>query len=345
MLEPVGSACNLRCVYCYQDPIRVPKNVMSEPILEKSISDALELGDKIRFLWHGGEPLLAGREFFQKAYDLQEFYKKPDQLIENHIQTNATLVNKEWARFLAKYGFKVGTSLDGPEHLHNLTRDRSYQKVIRGIKNIQATSNTVGVVITISTFNVDYPDEIWEKLILPKDLATAWEINICTSTETSSFTPSEEKSIWFLCRLFDLWLENDNPEIYIKTFRVVLRALMGANPGDCAFECNKCNLFLAIDELGDVYTCNRFLKREVAHLGNIKTQKLQDILNSEKAKTLYWKISGLKPECKNCKWLLACGGGCAFQRWMSTGRFDAGFPECKIRKALFSHIENKIKNG
>lgn len=318
---------------------------MSVDILEKSVADGLELGNSIRFLWHGGEPLLAGRDFFEKAWCFQKHYKKDGQLIENHIQTNLTLANKDWTQFLAEYNFKVGTSLDGPESIHNYMRSGSYQKVVQGIKNIQITDNTVGVVITVGKHNVDYPDEIWREIILPKKLSTSWEVNICAATETECFTPSNEKSIRFLTRLFDLWMENDDPDIYIKTFWVILRTLIGGSPRDCAFEYNKCNLFVAIDELGDVYTCNRFLKREVAWLGNIRNQKLKEIIDGEKAKTLYKEIAGLKAECRTCKWLMACGGGCAFQRWMSTKKFDAGFPGCEVRKALFSYIANKIKSG
>ncbi len=42
------------------------------------------------------------------------------------MQTNGTLLDEEWGRFLAAEGFSVGLSLDGPRELHDryrLTRD------------------------------------------------------------------------------------------------------------------------------------------------------------------------------------------------------------------------------
>jgi len=344
MVDPVGTACNLRCRYCYQESVREDIRIMPREILEKLTMDALQLGKEIRFLWHGGEPLLAGKEFFRQAYQFQQKFQRSHQHVENHMQTNATLIDKDWASFLVDHGFKVGTSLDGPRSIHNSVRDASFTAVVQGIRNLQAAGATAGVVVTVSKFNVNHPEQIWKKLILPNDLAHSWEINICVETGVSNFTPSKEDSIRFWITLFDLWWENDNANIRVNPYWTVLRALLGGTPGDCAFEYNKCKIFSAVDEVGDVYTCNRFLKRKVAHLGNIKEESLKNILESEKAEILYRKIAGLKPECKQCKWLLACGGGCAFQRWLSKGRFDAGFPECEVRKALFSHIEKRMQD-
>lgn len=346
MIDPVGSACNLRCKYCYQDPVRSTKtlSIMPYSLLEKLIRETIDLDTSIlRFLWHGGEPLLAGLDFFKTAYHLQQKYKKPGQIIENHVQTNATLIDEKWADFLCNHHFQIGTSIDGPKNIHNITRSNSFRKTVSGIKHIKQKGRSVGIIITINKINVIYPEEIWRELIVPKELATSWDVNICSSTETSAFTPKFEQAVSFLNRLFDLWFQHDDPEIYIKTFWIAIRALVGGRPNDCAFEYNKCRHFLAIDEKGNVYPCNRFLKREFVYLGNIEKQNLIDILNSTRAKQIYLNMSRLKPECKNCKWLFVCGGGCAFQRWLDSGTFDGDFLECGIRKEFFSHVETAIK--
>jgi len=347
MIEPVGSSCNLNCLYCYQASVRDKKGIKIMPIslLGEIIPQVLKLGKSIRFLWHGGEPLLAGLDFFKEVVNLQQYYKKSDQVIENHIQTNATLINKSVAEFLIVNNFHAGTSLDGPEEVHNLTRNGSFKKVIQGIRNIQEAGGEVGIIITLNRHNVDYPVEIWENLIKPKKLARSWDINICTPTEISHLEPSPEKALFFLKTLFDLWLENDDPQIYIKTFWIILRALLGGRTKDCAFEYNKCRFFMAIDEDGNVYPCNRFLKRPVAFLGDIHDSSVSEILNNKETRIFYDRMSRLKPECKSCKWLNICGGGCPFQRWLSSGRFDGDFPECYIRKQFFSYIEEKIVKG
>lgn len=342
MIEPVGGGCNLNCIYCYQEPVRNKIQVMPSYILEKITPDNITLGDRIKFLWHGGEPLLAGIAFFKNAVEIQKRFNQKGVKIINSIQTNATLIDQKWARFFAENDFRVGTSLDGPSDLHNISRSNSFEKALQGIRNIQKTGKDVGIVITVNKYNVDFPRIIWKEIIEHKQIATSFETNICSSTELSDFVPDTEKATNFLIQLFDLWLEKDDPSIYIKTFRVLLRFLMGGNAGDCAFEYSKCNQFAAIDEKGDVYVCNRFMKRDIAYLGNILNHNLKDIISSEKAKNLYHQIASIKKECRVCEWLMCCGGGCAFQRWIHTGRFDAGFPECELRKKLFSYIKNRV---
>jgi len=342
MIEPVGGNCNLKCKYCYQESIRTTVKIMPEEVLRKLILDAIALNKKIKFLWHGGEPMLAGLDFFKKAVELQKRFNQNKTEIVNAIQTNATLINDDWATFFTENHFKIGTSIDGPKWLHNETRNRSYEQVMKGIQKIQKNGGEVGIIITVSKNNVDFPEEVWREIIEPKQISRSFEINICSSTEITNLTPSHDQSLNFLIKIFDLWIKEDDPEIYIKTFRVVLRYLLGGEAGDCAFEYNKCNRFVAIDESGDAYICNRFIKRPIAYLGNILEQNLKDIFKSEKATRLYEQVARIKEDCKKCEWLMCCGGGCAFQRWVHTGRFNAGFPECELRKNFFSYVKNKL---
>ena len=55
-----------------------------------------------------------GVDFFARCLQLQREHRRPGQTILNTIQTNATLVDDTWARFLADNDFLVGVSIDGP---------------------------------------------------------------------------------------------------------------------------------------------------------------------------------------------------------------------------------------
>ena len=94
---------------------------MSDEMLEEHIRQYIEAqtGDEVVFSWQGGEPTMLGLEFFRKVVELQARYKKPDQRIENDLQTNGTLLDAEWAAFLKKHNFLVGLSCDGPKRLHD----------------------------------------------------------------------------------------------------------------------------------------------------------------------------------------------------------------------------------
>lgn len=338
ILEPVGSACNLRCSYCYQDPVREKKKLMSREILEKIFSDSALLNRRMKIIWHGGEPLLAGLEFFKESLRAQEKYLDGKGAV-NSIQTNATLITEKWARFLSENSFKVSTSIDGPKRVHDITRCDSFDRVSRGIKKLRRFTKKNGILITVQKHNVNFHQLIWEEIIKPKELANSFDVSIVSPTETNDLTPPTNKAFEFLKNLFDLWMHEDNPDISIRSFMSILRALKGGNPHLCSLEYKKCADFIAIDNLGDAYFCNRFMKREVAYLGNILSQSLKVLLETKQR--FYEDVVSLRLECRECKWLVACGGGCPYYKWAGSGSFNGENPECSLRKRLFSHIKKE----
>ena len=129
MIKPIGAICNLDCTYCYylhkKDLLgSSSKFQMSDEILETHIRQYIEGqdGPEVVFSWQGGEPTLLGVDFFAKVVELQKKYKRPHQSVENDLQTNGTLLNEEWAKFLHEHNFLVGLSMDGPKKLHDTFR-------------------------------------------------------------------------------------------------------------------------------------------------------------------------------------------------------------------------------
>ena len=97
---------------------------MTDDVLEKYIKQHISATteDIINFSWHGGEPLLAGIDFYKKVLHLQSKYKPSGKTILNGIQTNGTLLDEKWCAFFAENNFIIGISIDGPEELHDLNR-------------------------------------------------------------------------------------------------------------------------------------------------------------------------------------------------------------------------------
>src|SRR5450759_4620306 len=127
--KPVGSACNLSCRYCYYlDKKKLYKSAdhipMADDVLEKYVIQHIQAStdDIVSFTWHGGEPLLAGIDFYRKVLKLQSAHKPPGRTIMNGIQTNGTLIDEEWCKFLAENEFVIGISTDGPGEFHNINR-------------------------------------------------------------------------------------------------------------------------------------------------------------------------------------------------------------------------------
>lgn len=127
MVKPAGSSCNLDCSYCYYLDKAMQyggyQRVMSDELLELYTRQYIEANDVdvVHFNWHGGEPLLLGIDFFNKAMSLQQKYADGKR-IENTLQTNGTLVNEQWCDLFTSNHFLVGISLDGPEDIHDAYR-------------------------------------------------------------------------------------------------------------------------------------------------------------------------------------------------------------------------------
>ena len=109
--KPGGSICNLDCHYCYylKKEHLYPKGEsfrMPDSILEKYIIQHIDASSDsvINFSWHGGEPTLLGLDYFRKIVELQRKHQPPNQRITNGIQTNGTLLDEDWCRFLAAEG-------------------------------------------------------------------------------------------------------------------------------------------------------------------------------------------------------------------------------------------------
>ncbi len=138
-VKPVGSNCNLKCKYCYAAPFSKEKiQIMPENILEATVKKFFQYQKNIFFSWHGGEPLIPGIEFYKTFVKILNKYKTEEHKIQNLIQTNATLITDDFAKFFKENDFKVSISLDGSQKIHNTNRIYkdgigSFENVMRGV--------------------------------------------------------------------------------------------------------------------------------------------------------------------------------------------------------------------
>ena len=127
MAKPIGAICNLDCKYCFYSSKKELYSEedlkMSDRVLEEYVCQYIGANDnpEVTFAWQGGEPTLMGIDFFIKAIQFQEKYKKPGMQIFNTIQTNGTLLNEAWCEFFRENNFLVGISIDGPKNFMTFT--------------------------------------------------------------------------------------------------------------------------------------------------------------------------------------------------------------------------------
>src|SRR3954452_17222234 len=131
VMQPT-TLCNLDCAYCYL-PFRAADNRMPVEVAEAvaaSVSSWTRTG-RFSVVWHGGEPLAAGREH------LAALFAPFGAGVEHHVQTNATLIDDAWCEFFAEHQVRVSVSVDGPPERNGdrVTRGGkpAYDRIMRGI--------------------------------------------------------------------------------------------------------------------------------------------------------------------------------------------------------------------
>ena len=128
MLKPASGLCNLRCKYCFYADEAANREtasygMMSEDTLEQILKRTLAFAEgSCTVVFQGGEPTLAGLDFFRKAMELEKKWNVNHVAIHNSIQTNGILLDREWATFLKEHNFLVGISLDGNRRVHDANR-------------------------------------------------------------------------------------------------------------------------------------------------------------------------------------------------------------------------------
>lgn len=332
IIKVVGDFCNLRCEYCfYHAEDQITRHVMDEKLLEKFLSEYMKLfSGHLIFIWHGGEPLLAGLSFFKKIIDFQKTNIRPGQTIQNNIQTNATLINDEWAEFFKRNGFKVGVSLDGSQKSHNQFRKDcngkgSFSRVVREIETLRRHGIDPGFIQTITRCN---SSRAKEDFIFFTDILNAkgWGINAYLDIDRINDDMinqeiTNEDFIKFLKIYIDLWLSKDNQCLRIREIDNFISGVINRRARNCVFN-GSCANYFCLEYDGTVYACRRF----ESPIGKVPDQNLFDLFIGSKILNCFRNLARYE-KCKNCPLLYQCRG-CGAVSYGISGNFFSPDPQC-----------------
>jgi uncharacterized protein len=351
--KPVGAICNLDCHYCYylKKQGLYPRSEsfrMSGGLLEEYVVQHIEAanGRVIRFLWHGGEPTILGLDYFREVVRLQRRHCPPGRSIVNGIQTNGTLLDEAWCRFLAEEGFIVGLSLDGPQPLHDRYRVSKGEKpthkhVMRAYRLLRRHRVPSDLLCVVHAENVRHPTRVYRffKEIKAEHLGLLPVVEPDPDAEggvTPETVPAEEFGE-FLCTIFDEWVRQDIGRITVQLFEEAVRAAGGQEPRLCLFR-RTCGDVPVVEHNGDFFSCDHFVDAE-HRVGNIRETPLVDLLRSPAHRAFgRTKRDTLPAYCRACDVQPMCNGGCPKQRLLQTPDGEAGLNHlCAGFKQFFAH--------
>lgn len=353
--------CNINCTYCYffnKDDLgyeRHPKYLKIEHARE--MARYLREGAKLLYArgikldMHGGEPLMLGVKRFEEICDMFTQELKDFEL-SFRIQTNGMLINDEWIRLFKKYNMHVGVSIDGDEHTNDRYRidhkgRGTYQRVKAGVKRLQAAVKS-GYLRPVGALCVINPEVSGARIYrhLVHELGFTGFNFLLPLDDFDELSQDKSKTNGygkFLCDAFDAYIEDDNPDVYVRTFETAIRALVGGENYSLTRELvdgysNQAIVLSSDGEVGPDDTLRPSSGGFFTGEYTIYNSSLRDFVNSEDAKQIRHATQELCEKCQECVWRNACRGGALINRYSKHNGFNNPSALCDELFMYYEHI-------
>jgi uncharacterized protein len=354
LIKPASAVCNLDCEYCFYldreaDPYAsLPARQMTIETLERLVDKFLVYSyPNSVFAFQGGEPMLAGLQFYQRLVELQKEHGRDGQNVSNALQTNAILVDRDWAQLFREYHWLLGVSLDGPREIHDLYRRNkgrqpTWKRVMESVEILQREKVDFNILCVLNNANVEKPRELY-KFFKGIGVDNVQFIPISEFFPDGSpmpFTITPAQYGRFLCEMFDLWWP-DRRKMRIRFFDNLAEALAGQKPGSCTLH-ETCDSYVVVEYGGDVYPCDFFVEKDWK-IGNIMLDSWPELARRQRRFTFAANKTLARPECQVCEYQGICHGGCPKFRHARHRRFEDLDYFCASYKTIFAKAVDPLR--
>ena len=334
--------CPSHCSYCWSSEEGSP--IMSIETIEEVVKwIKIFRNEQVTFTFHGGEPLLAGADFYRRALPLLS--KGLSHLNPSFaIQTNLWKLDDELAQILAEYNIPIGSSIDGPEELNDLQRGRGYfKKTMRGYEIARAHGLAVRFICTFTSYSVKFKEEIFNFFMengLTLKLHPALPSLRSEGPDKWALDPEEYGEL--LIYLLDKYLENLG-KIEVMNIDHLCRCVFTRRGSVCTFVDCMDSVF-AVGPDGSIYPCYRFVGMPEYIMGNVYDHPTREDL----ARSFAWKLMHqykdyVDQECGGCPYIDFCRGGCPYNALApAEGEIKGVDPHCTAYKMIFKEITDRL---
>ena len=356
LVKPASGLCNMRCKYCfYEDESahRLTKTMgimtaeTSRILIQRAFA-AVSPGGCISFSFQGGEPSLAGLDFFEHFVQTVAALQPGNCTVTYAIQTNGLLLDGKWAAFFKKHRFLVGVSVDGGQTLHDTHRvdtagKGTWERVMQGIRLLQKAQVEVNLLCVVTKQCAKNPVRVY-KALKQTGVGYLQMIPCLDPLEERrgampySLLPEDYGS--FLCRLFDAWYQDWQAGRYIsiRLFDDYIHLAMGLPAGTCS-TCGSCGSYFVVEADGGVYPCD-FYVLDAWKMGNIHDNDLQQLQKSAAAVRFLQESLTHPDGCLQCHWYRLCNGGCKRDWYTQNGKQRNYY--CAAFRQFFSYAAPKM---
>jgi uncharacterized protein len=340
MLVPT-LGCPSNCSYCWSSEEGSP--IMSIETIKEVVKWLRNFrDDPVTFTFHGGEPLLAGADFYREALPLLA-KGLSHQKLAFALQTNLWKLTPELAQILAEYNIPIGSSLDGPQELNDLQRGKGYyEKTMQGYEIARAHGLEVRFISTFTSYSVKFKEDIFNFFLengFTLKLHPALPSLRGENPEKWVLDPEEYGEL--LVYLLDKYLENIG-EIEIMNIDHLCKCVFTGRGTVCTFVDCMGDTF-AVGPDGSIYPCYRFVGMPEYVMGNVYDHpSMEDLALSDAWKLMHQFKEYVDKECGECSYINFCRGGCPYNAIVPTGGEIKGVdPHCTAYKRIFKEITDR----
>ena len=354
----------MRCKYCfYRDVADNRENasfgIMSEKTAEAFIKNVFDYAKSpVSFTFQGGEPTLAGENFFKSFHALVEKYNSHRLPTSFSLQTNGYNISEGLCEIFSKYKYLLGVSLDGDRELHDSLRPDAcgaptYERINENIKLLDRYKIDYNILTVITENVARRGAEVYRHL---RDRGfrflqfIPFVPDFSGEGEGEDFTLTNEGYAHFLTETFAEFREDfiNGRYVSVRQFDNFVRIAAGLAPECCGMG-GSCFASLVVEADGGVYPCD-FYVLDGWKMGNAVRDPIEKLLASENAKRFVQTSRVISPECKECPYLPICRGGCRRHR-DGEGEVVLSNRYCEGYKAFFDSsldlildMANRIRN-
>ena len=318
----------MRCKYCFYRDVADNRESASYGIMTEKTTDALlkrvfecEVPG-VSFTFQGGEPTLAGEEFFLIFHRLIDKYNVRGIPVSFSLQTNGYSVSEGLCRIFAKYRYLLGVSLDGDELLHNSLRPAAdgsgtYAEIKETISLFDRYRIDYNILTVITEDVAARGADVYRHL---RDMGYKYIQFIPFIPdfhgmgEGESYTLTNESYARFLLETFAEYHSDfiSGNYVSVRQFDNFVRIAAGLSPECCGMG-GSCTASLVVEADGGVYPCDFYVLDEWK-MGNITESGIGELLSSAAARRFVSSSKVIFDACRECRHLWICRGGCRRHR-------------------------------
>ena len=350
-------ACNARCLYCSAGSSPAGEGKLAIETARALCDQAGQLLDagrfaRVRFLWHGGEPLLLGKRFFRELLSLG----RPG-VFRHNVQTNLTLLDNDWIDILEPLIGRdgIGTSMDPFDDVRRLgdgDHDGYRRRWLKGIELLDAAGWRVGCVYVLHRQGLERARALyWFFRNLRDGSSLSLRVNPLLQVGRAQDAACEHLALRpgeygdFLIELARVWLA-DHRRLVLSPLKDFVRAWEGDGPVrscDLAGRAGCMDSHLGIDPAGNVYNCGRAVDAGGMRFGHLKDVSLADCLDHPSRQVLREREEALlEGRCGNCPDWRLCHGGCPYESHTASEQAHQPTRLCEDYQRLFRWLEREL---